>query len=98
MMPDEMRAFALLILQAEREGGADAEKMARLRALIARSGLGSGFPPARWVASGQEEFGWEDNLLALAERVLGLPTKPWEPGPALTEWERKADAILAGGA
>lgn len=92
----EMRFFARMILRAERQGGSDAEKMSRLRNLIACSAMEGSFLPARWVMSGQEEFSWEDNLLALAEKVLGLPTKPWEPGAALEEWQRKADACLQG--
>ncbi len=91
-----LRTLALKILAAERGGGGEAERRGRLVASLTaeeRQTL-----PGRWIATHGELLEWEDNLLALAERVLGLPTKPLDPhGPAMREYERQVDAALAGG-
>ncbi len=82
------------ILAADLAGGSDKEKMVRLLSMLNEDDLRA--LPARWLAEQRRELFWEDNLLALAERVLGLPTKPVDPtGPAMREWESLAESILA---
>jgi len=93
-----LRPLALKILAAERAGGAEPDKVRRLLAALGPDELAT--LPGRWVAERAGALSWEDNLLALAERVLGLPTKPWDPAsPRLRAWQEEVDAALrAGGA
>gem|GEM_PF-5298764 len=91
-----MKDLALEILRLERAGGTEEEKMARLREVLSREEGWRDWLPAAWILEAGDLLSWEDNLLALAERVLGLPQKPWEPGsPALPAWEKAVDELLA---
>ncbi len=92
-----LRELALEILKIERAGGSEREKLTRLRETLREEGRWRDWLPGEWILEAGELLSWEDNLLALAERVLGLPPKPWEPeSPARGEWERMADMVIAG--
>jgi hypothetical protein len=94
-MQVDMKDLALEILRIERAGGTEEEKMARLRELLRRGEKWRDWLPAAWILEAGELLSWEENLLALAERVLGLPQKPWGPeSPALAAWGREVDELL----
>lgn len=93
---DRMRALAWEILRLERAELGEREKAARLRAILEREERWRDWLPGEWIREAGDLLSWEDNLLALAERVLDLPPKPWErEGPALSRWERMVDDLLA---
>jgi hypothetical protein len=89
--------LARKILEAEAGGGQDGDKLCRLRASLTPDDRQT--VPGRWIAACGDLLSWDDNLLALAERVAGLPTKPLDPAaPEMAAYERQVAAVLRSAA
>lgn len=90
-----MRALAMKILEADRAGGSDEQKIERLLDTLTPDDLAT--LPGRWVAENGRNLFWEDNFLDMAERMLGLPTKPLYPNSVeMREYERRVDEVTGG--
>lgn len=90
---DGLRALAVKILEADCAGGSDAQKIAMLVGTFTPEDLAT--IPGRWIAENGQALSWDDNLLDLAERVMGLPTKPLDPAsPEMRDYLRQVAGIL----
>ncbi len=90
---NSMRALAVKILEADRIGGSDEHKIERLLGALTPDDLAT--LPGRWVAENGRNLFWEDNFLDMAERLLGLPTKPLHPNSVeMREYERRVDEVI----
>ncbi len=89
----DLRDLAVRILAADQTGGSDSQKLSTLvQSLSPEDCWGIA---GRWITEHGHTLCWDDNLLALAERVWELPTKPADPhAPEMHNYRQVVAGIL----
>lgn len=89
----DVHTLAARILAADQMGGSDSQKLSTLVQSLSpqeRQGMAG-----RWITEHGHALFWDDNLLAWAERVWELPTKPVDPqAPEMPHYQEVVTSIV----